>query len=191
MTEEINLNLKICFLGDSSVGKTSLIRKFVYEVFDDSYLMTMGTKVTKKKITIDRPDVDKKFNITFMIWDIIGDIHFRGLLHHSYLYGAAGALLVCDITRPETFENLDTWVESLKMESEEVMPMVFMGNKCDLEKEKKLDEKDFAKLADVYNSLCLLTSAKTGQNVEEAFNLLAKKMVDKYCEEKKLVNSGS
>lgn len=191
MTEEINLNLKICFLGDSSVGKTSLIRKFVYEVFDDSYLMTMGTKVTKKKITIDRPDVDKKFNITFMIWDIIGDIHFRGLLHHSYLYGAAGALLVCDVTRPETFENLDTWVESLKMESEEVMPMVFMGNKCDLEKDKKLDENDFAKLADVYNSLCLLTSAKTGQNVEEAFHLLAKKVVDKYCEEKKLVNIGS
>lgn len=181
MTEEVDLTLKICFLGDSSVGKTSLIRKFVFDTFDDSYLMTMGTKVTKKTVTIDAPDLDKKFKVTFMIWDIIGDIHFRGLLHHSYLHGAAGALLVCDITRPETLESLTTWVESLQMESEEEVPVVFMANKCDLANNKKLNQDDVKKLADVYSSLWLLTSAKTGQNVEEAFQVLGKKMVERYC----------
>ena len=191
MTEEVDLTLKICFLGDSSVGKTSLIRKFVFDTFDDSYLMTMGTKVTKKTVTVDAPDLDKKFNVTFMIWDIIGDIHFRGLLHHSYLHGAAGALLVCDITRPETLESLTTWVESLQMESEENVPVVFMANKCDMANDKKLNQDDVKKLADVYSSLWLLTSAKTGQNVEEAFKVLGKKMVEKYCIDHEIASGGT
>jgi small GTP-binding protein len=191
MTEEVDLTLKICFLGDSSVGKTSLIRKFVFDTFDDSYLMTMGTKVTKKTVTVDAPDIDKKFNVTFMIWDIIGDIHFRGLLHHSYLHGAAGALLVCDITRPETLESLTTWVESLQMESEEDVPVVFMANKCDLAKDKKLNQDDVKKLADVYSSFWLLTSAKTGKNVEEAFKALGKKMVEKYCLDHEITGGGT
>ncbi len=191
MTEEVDLTLKICFLGDSSVGKTSLIRKFVFDTFDDSYLMTMGTKVTKKTVTIDAPDIDKKFNVTFMIWDIIGDIHFRGLLHHSYLHGAAGALLVCDVTRPETLESLTTWVESLQMESEETVPVVFMANKCDLANEQKLSQDDVKKLADVYSSLWLLTSAKSGQNVEEAFKVLGKKMVEKYCLDHEIPSGGT
>lgn len=191
MTEEVNLTLKICFLGDSSVGKSSLIRKYVYDVFDDSYLMTMGTKVTKKNIIVDMPDHDKKFNVTFMIWDIIGDIHFRGLLHHSYLHGAAGALLVCDVTRPETLESLNTWVESLQIEGDGNIPMVFMGNKCDLGEGQKLNEEEIQNLADIYSSLWLLTSAKTGQNVEEAFKILGKKMVEKYCINPDVIDSGS
>lgn len=191
MTEEVNLTLKICFLGDSSVGKTSLIRKYVYDVFDDSYLMTMGTKVTKKNIIVDMPGHNKKFNVTFMIWDIIGDIHFRGLLHHSYLHGAAGALLVCDITRPETLESLNTWVESLQIEGDGNIPMVFMGNKCDLRGGQKLNGEEIQSLADVYSSLWLLTSAKTGQNVEEAFKILGKKMVEKYCTNPDVIDSGS
>jgi len=191
MTEEVNITMKICFLGDSSVGKTSLIRKYVYDSFDDSYLMTMGTKVSKKTITVDMPELDKKFNVTFMIWGIIGDIHFRGLLHHSYLHGAAGALLVCDVTRPETMESLSVWAESLEIEGEEDIPIIFMVNKSDLTDQKKLSEEDVKKLADVYNSLFLLTSAKTGQNVEETFKVLGKKMVEKYCLEHELTGGGS
>jgi small GTP-binding protein len=191
MTEEVNITMKICFLGDSSVGKTSLIRKYVYDSFDDSYLMTMGTKVSKKTITVDMPEIDKKFNVTFMIWDIIGDIHFRGLLHHSYLHGAAGALLVCDVTRPDTMESLSVWAESLEIEGEEDIPIIFMANKSDLTDQKKLSEGDIKKLADVYNSLFMLTSAKTGQNVEETFEVLGKKMVEKYCLEHELTGGGS
>jgi small GTP-binding protein len=191
MTEEVNITMKICFLGDSSVGKTSLIRKYVYDSFDDSYLMTMGTKVSKKTITVDIPELDKKFNVTFMIWDIIGDIHFRGLLHHSYLHGAAGALLVCDVTRPDTMESLSVWAESLEIEGEEDIPIIFMANKSDLTDQKKLSEGDIKKLADVYNSLFMLTSAKTGQNVEETFKVLGKKMVEKYCLEHELTGGGN
>jgi GTPase SAR1 family protein len=156
MTEIVDLTLKVCFLGDSSVGKTSLIKRYVYDIFGDKYLMTMGTKVTKKKVTLDMPEFDKTFNLTFMIWDIIGDIHFRGLLHHSYLFGAAGALIVCDLTRHDTLDGKE---------------------------EHKFSEKDIDKFAKTYNSQYLLTSAKTGNNVEEAFRALGKQMIEQHWNE--------
>ncbi len=189
MPEEVNLTLKICFLGDSSVGKTSLIKKYVYDVFDDSYLMTMGTKVTKKKMVIEMPEYDKIFNLTFMIWDIIGDIHFRGLLHHSYLHGAGGALLVCDITRPETLESLSTWMDSLQGEGDASMPVIFLGNKSDIKVDKKLNETEVEKLADVYSALWFLTSAKTGAHVEEAFKMLGRKMIEEYLKDLDYTNN--
>lgn len=183
MTEEVDLTLKVCFLGDSSVGKTSLIKRYVYDIFGDKYLMTMGTKVTKKKVTLNVPELDKTFNLTFMIWDIIGDIHFRGLLHHSYLFGAAGALIVCDLTRQDTLSGLPSWVESLHAEGDGKIPILIMANKMDLKEEHKFSEKDIDKFAKTYNSPYLLTSAKTGNNVEEAFRVLGKQMIEQHWNE--------
>ena len=185
MTEEVNLTFKTCFLGDSGVGKTSLIRRFVFNEFDDSYLRTMGTKVSKKTVTIDMPDEDKRFNITFMVWDIMGDIHFRGLLHHSYIFGAKGAFLVYDVTRSDTLEGLTDWVDSLIRESEANIPILFIANKVDLTNGQKIDNASTEKLAQTYNTPWLLTSAKTGENVEKAFEILGKKMIADYLKENK------
>ncbi|UCE73004.1 MAG: GTP-binding protein, partial [Methanomassiliicoccales archaeon] len=182
-TEDVDLTLKVCFLGDSAVGKTSLIKRYVYDIFGDKYLMTMGTKVTKKNVEIVMPEYDKEFKLNFMIWDIIGDIHFRGLLHHSYLFGAAGALIVCDLTRRETLEGLTTWVESLHAEGDGNIPILFMVNKSDLTDDKKFDEADIERFSKIYNSPYLLTSAKTGANVEEAFKILGEKMIKKHWKE--------
>ncbi len=183
MVEDVDLTLKVCFLGDSSVGKTSLIKRYVYDIFGDKYLMTMGTKVTKKKVQMQIPEHDKNFNLTFMIWDIIGDIHFRGLLHHSYLFGAAGALIVCDVTREDTLEGLPAWVESLHAEGNGTVPILIMANKSDLKDEQKFTENDLDKFSKTYNSPILMTSAKTGNNVEEAFRAIGKKMIDKHWTE--------
>jgi small GTP-binding protein len=180
MTETVDLTLKVCFLGDSSVGKTSIIKRYVYDIFGDKYLMTMGTKVTKKKVVMDVPEYDRTFNLTFMLWDIIGDIHFRGLLHHSYLFGAAGALIVCDMTREETLDGLPAWVESLHAEGNGKIPILIMANKSDIQDDAKFSEKDVEKFAGTYNSPYLLTSAKTGNNVEEAFRVLGKKLIDQH-----------
>ena len=183
MTDDVDLTMKVCFLGDSSVGKTSLIKRFVYDIFGDKYLMTMGTKVTKKKMHVEIPEYDKTFNLTFMIWDIIGDIHFRGLLHHSYLFGAAGALIVCDMTRQETLDGLPSWIESLHAEGDGNIPLLFMLNKSDLKDELKFSEDDVKKFSETYDSPFLSTSAKDGKNVEEAFKIMGRKLIDKHWKE--------
>lgn len=180
MVEDVNLALKVCLLGDSSVGKTSLIRKYVYDIFDDNYLMTMGTKVTKKELSVQIPENGTKFNVTFMIWDIIGDFHFRGLLHHSYLHGANGALFVCDITRPETLKNLNVWVDSVNSQGNKGVSLIFIANKSDLIDEEKFDKTEIKRLAAQNNSSFMLTSAKTGANVENTFSILCEKMIKKY-----------
>ncbi len=130
MVETINLKMKVCLLGDGAVGKTSLIRRFVDNMFNEDYLLTIGTRTSKKKVIIKKPELDKEFHITFIVWDIMGQISFRKLLHPTYLKGAKGALLVCDLTRKETLEHLDDWIDSLYVEGR-VMPSIFIANKSD------------------------------------------------------------
>src|SRR5436309_1950018 len=90
---------KILLLGDGAVGKTSLIRRFVVDKFSDDYITTIGTKVTKKDLRIESPS--KATDMTFMIWDVLGQKGYRGIQESSF-QGAKGALLVYDVTRPET-----------------------------------------------------------------------------------------
>lgn len=186
MTEEEDLSLKICLLGDNAVGKTSLIRKYAYDIFDDSYLPTMGMKVIKKNISIDMKEYGKKYNITFWIYDTMGDANFRGLLNGAHLSGLSGAFLVCDVTRPETLENLIFWVDSLYKECDENIPIIYMANKSDLTGGQMFDLADIERLKEIFKAPWLLTSARTGDNVEEAFRILGMKMIRNY-----LHNNGS
>jgi small GTP-binding protein len=163
---------KICLLGDPSVGKTCLIRRYVYDVFDDKYISTIGAKVTKKVMTLKSQKISADIILTLMIWDIGGQEYF-GTLHPTYYEGADGALLVCDITRDSTLINIPRWVSALFRITGEV-PVVLLGNKIDLVEQAAIDERN---LADIAKKLCcnyLFTSAKTGQNVENAFLELSK-----------------
>lgn len=153
---------KICLLGDGEVGKTSLIRRYVLDLFDDQYIQTFGAKVSKK--VLDLEDV----NLTLMIWDVLGQ-KTQKTLHSTYYAGANGALLVCDMTRPETFEHLKHWVADLLEVSGEI-PVIILGDKCDLE--MKIDPLDVEDFAATLGCPMMLTSAKTGQNVQEAFQAL-------------------
>ncbi|MDG6220175.1 MAG: GTP-binding protein [Candidatus Thermoplasmatota archaeon] len=161
---------KICLLGDGAVGKTSLIRRFVYDEFSDEYLTTFGTKVTKKVIDIG----DTK--LTLMIWDILGQKqHAR--LHSAYYQGATGAMVVCDLTRRETFANMDDWISSFSRVAGQ-RPIVLLGNKCDLEGYVTVGESALEKKCKKYDASHLLCSAKTGQNVEEAFQEIASRLIE-------------
>jgi small GTP-binding protein len=159
---------KICLLGDGEVGKTSLIRRYVLDIFDDQYLQTFGAKVTKK--VLDLEDV----NLTLMIWDVLGQKTHKSL-HSTYYAGANGAFLVCDMTRPETFEHLKQWSADLLEVSGEI-PVIIVGNKCDLE--MKIDPLDLEDFAATLGCPVMLTSAKTGQNVQEAFMDLGKRTLE-------------
>lgn len=156
---------KICLLGNGKVGKTSLIRKFVFDTFNDKYIKTFGTKVTKKKLTIQHSN--GKWNLTFLIWDILGQkMHDR--LHSAYYKGAAGSFIVCDVTRKETLESLTDWINVFHSVAQK-QPVIFLGNKRDLLDDAEFGAEELEELASKFNVPFYLTSAKSGESVEKAF----------------------
>ena len=165
---------KVCLLGDSSVGKTSLVRKYVYDTFDDSYIATIGTKTVKKELAVNY--FGKELNLTLMIWDILGQKEYRKVQSMSF-QGTSGALVVYDVTRPESLQSLhDYWIPELQKAASNI-PIVFLANKCDLIEKECFDESDLSKLASEYGGYYMLTSAKTGENVENSFITLGKALV--------------
>ncbi len=174
MTREIKV--KICLMGEGEVGKTSLIKRFVLEMFDDKYLATLGTKVTKK--VLDMRSSDLNANITMMIWDIMGQKGFRLLLKEAYFYGANAGLLISDCTRRKTLDDLEEWIGSIR-EIAGNIPMVVLANKSDLVKHAEFGEAELKEFAKAHDMACFMTSAKTGDNVDEAFEKLARILVEK------------
>lgn len=158
---------KICLLGAFSVGKTSLIKRYVNSMFDDKYLTTVGVKVDKKEMTVNDQDVK------LMIWDLAGEDDYSSL-QKSYLRGASGFILVIDGTRPG---SLDTAMQIAKTAKDALgdVPFVTALNKADLEEQWRLTESSLVELSENYNPL--RTSAKTGQNVELLFQNLASQML--------------
>lgn len=165
---------KIVLLGDSAVGKTSLIRRFVMDKFDDKYITTIGTKVTKKEMTLDKDDT--KIDLTLMVWDVLGQQGYTSIQARSYR-GADGVLFVCDLTRPDSLENIETyWLAELNKVAENV-PAVLVGNKVDLEEERQITDEMVATFAGNLDCPHFISSAKTGENVERLFMKLGEVVV--------------
>lgn len=156
---------KVCLLGDFSVGKTSLVRRFVEGRFDDRYLSTIGVKISRR--TLQRPDHELKL----LIWDLAGGDDYNDVTS-GYLRGAAGILMVCDLTRPTTLLTLKKYVAQLS-EINMSPAIVIAANKVDLIEERRVDEATMADLATDLQAPWLLSSAKTGEGVVEAFDYLA------------------
>ena len=159
---------KICLLGATGVGKTSLVSRYVLSLFSDTYLTTIGVKVDKKNVTVDGTDV------TLMLWDIYGEDEFQ-TVRASYLRGAAGYLLVADGTRQLT---LDT-TRQLQKTAEGVIgrvPFVLVLNKSDLADDWRVDDRMLWRMAEDGWPV-IRTSAKTGAGVEQAFLELTRRMV--------------
>ncbi len=100
------LKTKVCLVGDNAVGKTSLVRRYVLDQFDDRYLSTLGAKVTKKELRLDNPKGGGAVLVRLTIWDIMGQPSFRELLRDAYFRDAQAALAVADVTRRETLDQL-------------------------------------------------------------------------------------
>src|SRR5438105_14652269 len=124
-----HVKAKVCLVGDVAVGKTSLIRRFVQDEFDDRYIATVGTKVTKKTVDVTRKAGPRM--PTMMVWDIMGEKGFRALLRDAYFEGSHGVIAVCDLTRKDTFYDLNNWVQMIRKQVGNV-PIGFLGNKKDL-----------------------------------------------------------
>jgi len=177
MTELEKRKYKICLIGENAVGKTSLIQRFVHNEFSDHYLTTIGTKISKKDVVITHPNRDRKVDITMMIWDIMGQKGFRPILSHSYFHMAKGGIAVCDLTRPHTLDEITGWIESM-FEITGKIPVIICANKADLKDEVKIKEEDLAELATSYDAPFLFTSAKSGDNVETAFETIGRMVTE-------------
>ena len=168
---------KIVLLGDGAVGKTALRTRYLGEGFKKSYSMTIGADFAVKRVNLDGHE------IVAQIWDLAGQIRFQSV-REVYYQGATGALLVFDITRGETFENIPNWItELLENNNNRVVPMVLIGNKSDLRDENSITTESALEYATELSKWAgfeipyFETSALDGSGVEEAFLTLVKNMV--------------
>jgi len=161
------ISKKICLIGDFGVGKTSLIRRFVERQFSDQYLSTVGVKISRKTVELTDSKTQK---VQLLIWDLEGHTKFKAIAP-SYLKGASGAIVVGDVTRQETIDNLPERAQ-LFLDVNPNGVMIFALNKYDLIDEEQLA--NMPKFQDIEQVITTYpTSAKTGSHVDEIFQKLA------------------
>mmetsp|Transcript_10426 Transcript_10426/g.17047 ORF Transcript_10426/g.17047 Transcript_10426/m.17047 type:complete len:212 (-) Transcript_10426:287-922(-) len=163
---------KYIIIGDTGVGKSCLLLQFTDKRFQPVHDLTIGVEFGARMITIDNKQ------IKLQIWDTAGQESFRSITR-SYYRGAAGALLVYDITRRETFNHLASWLDDARQHSNKDMTIILIGNKSDLESKRAVSLEEGQAFAKENGLIFLETSAKTAQNVEEAFIDTAKEIYSK------------
>lgn len=157
---------KICLLGEFGVGKTSLVQRFVEGRFDDKYLSTVGVKISRKTL------IRKYGELNLLIWDVAGSNGFD-TSKTSYMQGAAGALIVCDLTRHDTLKAFENYARQVRIINPGIK-LAFVCNKIDLPHTRDISDLDLLNtLSGLGEKNFFLTSAKTGVQVESAFNYLA------------------
>lgn len=171
---------KICVLGDASSGKTQLLKRYVYSMFDDKYITTIGTKVTKKSMDFDREAAGEKWGvrITFLVWDILGQKQYSSL-HPVYYQGAEGAFVVCDGRRPPITPGLREWAHSL-VEVTGPVPLLFLVNHADEASAGPLDTAALEALCNEFGASFMSVDDSTGLNVDAAFAAMGGMLVDRY-----------
>ena len=163
---------KIILIGPGAVGKTSILMRYIHNKFSKSYKMTIGVDFLNKEINFDDT------NVKLTIWDVAGQKRFR-FMRKNFYSGAAGALLVFDLTRENTFQEvIRRWYPEMTQFIDKVVPFILIGNKVDLIEEigSVIDSENAKKFAESKGSIYIETSAKTGQNVEDAFMKLTRRI---------------
>jgi len=165
---------KVVLLGDGGVGKTSMIARYVINKFDDKYIATIGTKVSRKDIQLIYPNLI--INLRLMIWDILGQKEYSKIRSAS-MTGAHGIIVVGDLSRPETITSLNEfWLpEAAKVVGD--LPTIYVGNKVDLVSVDSPSAKLLEGAGARRGAPTFLCSAKTGENVETIFRVLGEMLV--------------
>ena len=169
--DEYDYIFKVLLIGNSDVGKSSLILRYVDQIWNDVFVPTIGVDFKVKSI-----EVDKKL-VKMQIWDTAGQERFRNVIS-SYFKGAHGILLIYDITSRDSFKELENWLGEVERHASSQVLKILIGNKSDLEEKREI-QKDEGEAFAMRNGMQFIeTSAKNNTNVSEAFEALAKIMVD-------------
>ncbi|MHA1148653.1 MAG: GTP-binding protein [Promethearchaeota archaeon] len=168
---------KLILVGDGAVGKTSMVHRFVEGEFRSDYQSTIGTAILKKECKFD----GLKSRVRFVIWDLAGQAQFMRV-RQSYLANAEAGLIVYDITRRKSFENITRWMEEIKKASLDKIFLILVGNKADLENDRVVTYDEGLKLAEELGMPFIETSAKTGERIDEAFRMIAFQLILGYIE---------
>jgi small GTP-binding protein len=167
----VRYSSKVILLGQGSVGKTSVIRRFVKKAFEHDYKTTVGSNFLIKKL-----DMDEETRMTMQIWDLSGQDSFRNIRTQYFLH-SHGGIMVFDLTSADTLDDLDKWYLDFKEKAGGV-PLMLFGNKCDLHNKRTITTKQGETKAKKFGATYFETSALDGTNVEEAFFLLADQIVE-------------
>ncbi|EUB55684.1 Ras-related protein Rab-6A [Echinococcus granulosus] len=163
---------KLVFLGEQSVGKTSLITRFMYETFDSVYQATIGIDFLSKTMYLE----DR--TIRLQLWDTAGQERFRSLIP-SYIRDSSVAVVVYDICMRESFSQTTKWIDDVRNERGNDVIIMLVGNKTDLADKRKVTTEEGERLAKELNVMFVETSAKAGYNVKNLFRRIATELLKK------------
>ena len=172
---KIKIAFKLLLMGDSQVGKTSLLLNYTEHIFPEEHIATIGVEYKDKYIIKDN------YNIRLQIWDTAGQERFRSITKSIYR-NANGVLFVYDITNKESFANIKNWIKDLQNVGNDIKGII-VGNKIDLDPERIIDKKDLEEMANKYQMPFIETSAKQNTFVNEAFNLIIDELLKDRTEE--------
>ena len=170
--ENFDILYKIVIIGDSGVGKSNILSRYVRDEFSIDTKATVGVEFGSKIISINNQQ------IKMQIWDTAGQEKYKSV-SSIYYKGAKGALLVYDISRKETFNNLNRWVNEIKNNSDENINILLIGNKCDLEEGRQISQEEAFEKAKEINAGFLEVSALQAVNIEKAFKYLIQQIYSK------------
>ena len=172
-TKDYDYIFKIVLIGDTCVGKSCILVRFSDDIFNDNYVTTIGVDFRFKTMIV------KEKVAKIQIWDTAGEERYRSITT-AYYRGAAAILICCDCTNIESFNNVNNWVEEIgKYTDKDTVDKIILMNKCDLEKERKVERSEIEKFEKESGLKVLEVSAKTGEGIDKAFEYVISNLIDK------------
>ena len=162
--ESYDEKVRLMLIGNSTVGKTSIIKRFCKNKFTNSFISSIGIDFETKYVKIDNK------TINLQIWDTAGQERYK-VISRNYFNQSDGFIIVYDITNRKTFDDVVNWIEQIQELAGEYTKNIIVGNKLDLEKMRKVEKEEGKELAEKYNYIFFETSAQSGKNIDKAFDI--------------------